>query len=349
MTPLSMKNSYLRIFFLCLIALGFTSCKSDNPGTKETEVLQAVDPATLLGSESKLLLDYLNELGDYVNSRNFPSLIKATSVYEGLGDQQLILDMRSEELFTKGHIKGAVRIDFSALPAYFETGIIPFEFDKIVLVSADGQDASYACCLLRLMGYGNVYAMRWGMSAWNIDFAKEHWLKALGSSYQDKMVTDLFEKAAEQKLPALNTGKTTGEEILLQRVNELFSEGTDVAHITADEVFADPGKYYIMNYIRRDKYEAGHIPGAIRYKPQATLGIVEAMSSIAQDKQSVVYCGTGHNSGFVTAYLRLFGYDARTLIYGNNAFMHNKMMEERETLSWLPFTEDEIQDFEYVN
>ena len=26
-----------------------------------------------------------------------------------------------------------------------------------------------------------------------------------------------------------------------------------------------------MNYIRKDKYDAGHIPGAIRYKPKGTL------------------------------------------------------------------------------
>ena len=47
------------------------------------------------------------------------------------------------------------------------TDIKPFEFDRIVLVSNDGQHASYTTSLLRLMGYGNVYALRWGMSGWN--------------------------------------------------------------------------------------------------------------------------------------------------------------------------------------
>ena len=198
------------------------------------------------------------------------------------------------------------------------------------------------------MGYGNVYSMRWGMSGWNSDFAKDHWLLAVGSEHQDKLLTDIFEKSAPRKLPELNTGKTTGEEILLYRVNQLFSEGSDVAHITADEVFANTDNYYIMNYIRRDKYEDGHIQGAIRYKPQATLGIVTEMSTIPQNKESIVYCGTGHTSEFVTAYLRLFDYDAHTLIYGNNAFMYDKMLKQRATLSYIPFTEEEIKGFEYV-
>ena len=343
-----MKNIFFGCFLLGVIVVSLISCDSGMKDKKQKAIVQSVDPAALVGSETKLLLDYLNELGDYVNSRSFPSLIKAESVHEGIGKDQLILDIRPEDLFEQGHIKGAVRIDFSSLPQYFESEIVPFEFDKIIIVSEDGQASSYATGLLRLMGYGNVYSMRWGMSGWNNDFAMNHWFKAIGSAYQNKLVTEVSEKAKSQKFPELNTGKTTGEAVLLDRVNKLFAEGSDVADVTAREVFANTSNYYIMNYIRRDKYEAGHIPGAIRYKPQATLGIVTAMSTIPQDKQSVVYCGTGHNSGFVTAYLRLFGYDAHTLIYGNNAFMYDKMVAERSTLSWLPFSEEEVKDYEYV-
>ncbi len=66
------------------------------------------------------------------------------------------------------------------------------------------------------------------------------------------------------------------------------------------------------------------------------------------DKPVVVYCGTGHNSGFVTAYLRLFGYDARTLSFGNNGFMYNKMVAQKAALSWLPFTKAESHDYPVV-
>jgi rhodanese-related sulfurtransferase len=65
-------------------------------------------------------------------------------------------------------------------------------------------------------------------------------------------------------------------------------------------------------------------------------------------KTAVIYCGTGHNSAFVTAYLRLFGYDARTLKYGNNAFMVDWMRKDAATLSWLPFSDADINDFPVV-
>ena len=70
--------------------------------------------------------------------------------------------------------------------------------------------------------------------------------------------------------------------------------------------------------------------------------------SIPRDRSIVVYCGTGHNSGFATAYLRLFGYDARTLRYGNNSFMYDKMIKQRTALSWLPFTSAEVNNFDVV-
>jgi rhodanese-related sulfurtransferase len=78
------------------------------------------------------------------------------------------------------------------------------------------------------------------------------------------------------------------------------------------------------------------------------LGDTDEMASIPVDKPVVVYCGTGHNSGFATAYLRLFGYDAHTLKYGNNGFMYNKMVKQRTALSWLPFSSADVNDFEVV-
>ncbi len=330
-----------------LLAFSLSSCNNSEKPKQETVKVQTIDPAQLISEESNSMLAYLNQLGDYVNSRSFPSLIKASSVYENLGDKQLIIDIREPESFTKGHITKAVNIDFKEIPEYLESKIIPFEFDKIIIVSASGQTSSYTTCILRLMGYGNVYSMRWGMSAWNTDFANENWFKAIGSEHEDKLETSLNEKASPQNMPSLNTGKNTGEEILLTRAYKLFADGLDPAHITADKVITASSNYYIMNYIRKDKYEAGHIPGAIRYKPQGTLGIINQMSTIPNEKESVVYCGTGHNSGFVTAYLRLFGYNAKTLMYGNNSFMYNKMVAERAALSWLPFTKDEVGNYPY--
>ena len=298
--------------------------------------------------ESQKLLKYLEESGDYVNGRNFPSLIKASSVFEELEGKIKIIDLRNSEAYAKGHIKGAVNVEFSKIPGYFANVIKPFEYDKIVMVCYAGQIASYATSLLRLMGYGNVYSMRWGMSGWNKDFAKNSWLKVISDKYEDKLETTENEKAVSYDFPLINTGKSSGEEIMVDRFNGLFAAGYDNAFISADQVFEQPKSFYTIDFERKDKYDSGHIPGAVRYKTNGTLGIVSEMQSIPTDKEVVIYCGTGHNSAFVTAYLLLFGYKAKTIIYGNNAFMHSKMLQDKKLLSWLPFTEVEIEGFPYV-
>ena len=150
----------------------------DAPGIKQkrnrnrNSASQEVKTPVVIGNETSLLLKDLEENGDYVNSQVFPSLIKASIVNESLGKNILVIDLRSSKLFSEGHIKGAVNKKFEDLPAYFETGIKPFEYDKIIMVCEDGQVSSYTTSLLRLMGYGNVYSMRWGMSAWNEKYAR---------------------------------------------------------------------------------------------------------------------------------------------------------------------------------
>ena len=347
-----MKNQLFPAFFVLILILLLSARCSENKSEKKAADTQGLTPAIktplIIGNETSLLLKDLEDNGDYVNSQVFPSLIKASIVNESLGKNILIIDLRSSKHFSEGHIKGSVNKRFEQLPAYLETGIKPFEYDKIIMVCEDGQVSSYTTCLLRLMGYGNIYSMRWGMSAWNAQYAKNGWLKGVSGKYEANLENKVNERPVSKGMPELGTGKVSGEEIGSARFHKLFEEGTDNILITADEVFSNPQKYFIINLERKDKYEDGHIPGSVRYKPEATLGFTEEMSSIPSDKTVVVYCGTGHNSGFATAYLRLFGYDARTLKYGNNSFMHDKMVRQRATLSWLPFTAADVNNFQTV-
>jgi rhodanese-related sulfurtransferase len=180
---MALKKFSVLILIMTLIFSGCT-----HTGKKAPENVKApVTPEIQVNREAMLLLKYLEQTGDYVNSRNFPSLIKASIVYKELGTNNLVIDLRKPDLFRKGHIKGAVNISQEGLPEYLETKIKPFTFGKIILVCSTGQVSSYAASLLRLMGYGNVYAMRWGMSAWNKESAKDFWLKGISSAYENRL------------------------------------------------------------------------------------------------------------------------------------------------------------------
>jgi rhodanese-related sulfurtransferase len=342
-----LKSLSLILPFIFFTFHGCTGKKVEKK-QEDSKVTAVVTESPEIGQETMLLLKDLEDNGDYVNSQFFPSLIKASVVNEELGGKDLVIDLRSKEMFSKGHIKGAVNKKFEELPEYFETGIKPFEYDKIILACDDGQVSSYTTSLLRLMGYGNVFAMRWGMSGWNKTFAEEGWLKGVSGKYEDRLEVSSNEIPKPTGMPEIKTGFMTGKEIGDARFRTLFAAGTGDILITSDEVFSNPQKYFIINLERKDKYDDGHIPGAIRYKPESTLGFTGMMSTIPFDKTVVVYCGTGHNSGFATAFLRLLGYDAKTLKYGNNSFMFDKMVKQKNALSWLPFSLTESNDFPVV-
>jgi rhodanese-related sulfurtransferase len=340
-------KTIFQIIVLAFVAV-FVSCSGGQKPKTETEAVaeKSAGQPVEINQEAKLLLDYLAETGDYVNSREFPSLIGAEAAEKALSGNTLVIDIRKPETFAKGHIKGAVNVEIGGLTDYFANKIKPFEYDKIILACYSGQSSSYSTSLLRLMGYGNVYSLRYGMSGWNPKMDNK-WLENINSNYEENLETTDIPKAEPGDFPLLNTGKNTGAEIFDERISSLFADYPN-ATISADTVFSHPEKYYIINYERKDKYEAGHIPGAVRYKTGGTLGILSEMQTIPADKEIVVYCGTGHNSAFVTAYLRLFGYKAKTLRFGNNGFMHNRMVAEKDRLSWQPFTEEDVMDFPVV-
>ncbi len=345
-----------RLTFLFLVILAVSCKPSAEKRNDESKAVGREGSAAVVSEAAvssfegpaALLLQQLRDQGDYVNSRQFPSMIKPETVFAELDSNILIIDLRRAEYFEGGHIKGAVNVRMEKLLDYFENDIIPFRFDKIILVCYAGHLSGYATNLMRLMGYGNVYSMRWGMGGWNADFAKDSWMKRISSEYRDRLSTEDHPKPPSRNQPVLQSTAATGEALLRERVSSLLNEGSKGIFASNEEVFSDPGEYFIINLERKDKYDSGHIPGAIRYKQQGFLGIPSEMGTLPVDKPIILYCGTGMTSAFAVAYLRLFGYDARSLSYGNNGFMHAKMLEEQEELSWHPFTESTPHDYPYA-
>jgi len=77
----------------------------------------------------------------------------------------LIVDVRGQDEFFSGHIKGAknVRGDFSEM-AVFE--IAPDRARPILVYCAAGNRGALAADNLQKMGYLNVFSLRGGLSSW---------------------------------------------------------------------------------------------------------------------------------------------------------------------------------------
>lgn len=322
-----MKKLNLLLFgFLFAILFVNTSCEKD----ETTKV-----------NEAEVLATYL-ETTDYVNTY-MPSIISATDVNSGnLVGSVYIIDIRATDAFAGGHIANAVNVPFADLLSHMENTDLS-AYEKVAIVCYSGQTAAYGASLLRLAGYDNVFSMAFGMSSWHIDFAGS-WNNNIGNAQGALFVTEESPKGAAGELPELATGKSTGEEILAARVATLFAEGFDPAKTTNATVFGALESNYIVNYWPANHYALGHIPGAIQYTPKESMKLAADLKTLPTDKTVVVYCYTGQTSAFLAAYLRLLGYDAKSLLFGCNGMWYNNMAENGMTV----FNEAKIMGYDYV-
>jgi filamentous hemagglutinin family protein len=60
----------------------------------------------------------------------------------------------------------------------------------------------------------------------------------------------------------------------------------------------------------------------------------------------VIYCYTGQTSAYLTGYLRVLGYDARSLLFGANGMIFDKMITDGVASAFVP--ETQIMDYDYV-
>lgn len=329
-------------FWYATIALFFVVSACGESGTEQEDagiILPEVD-------EFETLMSYIEWTGDYINSVKAPTLITVDEVYENLGGNIVVLDTRSPEAYAQGHIDGAKNVEYTELLSFLLNECYPSRYDMLVLVCYSGQSSSYAASILQMLGYRNAYAMKWGMSGWNRTFAEDKWLARTSNEYAGQLEKQSNSRGEANDYPQINTGERRGIEIMEARAQELFEAGFKPVTIDASKVFENPENYYIINYWPAEKYLAGHIPTAIQYTPKQSLKRSEFLNTLPLDKPIVTYCYTGQHSAFVTAYLRLIGYDAYTLVYGANSFMHG-VMRDNEKIG-KAFSESMIRDYPYI-
>lgn len=325
-----MNKKLLWILNILILAILVTGCQ------KEEEI-----------DESEVLAAYLEStaspLGkDFVNS-DLPTIMSAEELNTlNVTNQVYIIDLRSAADFATGHIKNAHNVALADIVTHMGT-VNEASYTKIAIVCYTGQTAGYAASLLRLLGHSKVFSLKWGMCSWHADFASR-WNNAISNTYATQFVATNTDKGANGAMPVLTTGKTTGQEILEARVSALLSEGFTPATVTAATVFGNPSGYYIVNYWPAAQYaDPGHITGAIQYTPKETLKLSADLKTLPTDKPIVVYCYTGQTSAFIAAYLRLLGYDAKSLMFGANSMIYDIMV----TKSMTTWKATEIKGYTY--
>ena len=302
-------------YVLAMLVMGLlclNSCKDDSGSEVKLDSTQ-------------LLMDHLTDIDmdlNHVIKNSAGQKFVMGAPADGNLSAKYIIDIRNSTDFGDNHITGAHNIAFTEiLDEAAKAGSTP-----ILVVCYTGQTACYATSLLRLYGYQDAMALKWGMSGWHTTTDK--WtaqIADLADGHNNWSYGNAPDKVTHSN-PEFTTTATTGTAILKERVELAVAQGFKTA--SAADVLATPTDYFVNNYFSTTDYTAfGHIDGAQRLLP-LLIKPLEAgdasMNNINPSSKVVTYCYTGQTSAVVTAYLRVLGYDAYSLTFGMNKLFNHE-------------------------
>ena len=299
------KLANLFLLFALVPMLIFTNCKNT-----EEEVNQYSTLTEYLETEGM-------DLNHIISNADGVKFVYAPASEEDVANRYII-DIRSASDYAAGRIEGAHNYAFSDILTAAEEAAAAGQ--QILVVCYTGQTACYATSLLRLAGYDDAQALKWGMSGWNQDFDK--WTDNVSDVAEGSANwTNAAAPAnAAYGNPLIVTEGADGAAILQARIEAVIAEGFQ--GVAASAVVEAPGDYFINNYFSEADYLGfGHIDGAHRISP--LLLSDGSMSYLDPDAKVVTYCYTGQTSAIITAYLRVIGYDAYSLKFGMNGLYHS--------------------------
>jgi rhodanese-related sulfurtransferase len=247
----------------------------------------------------------------------------------GTGNHFLI-DIRSSANYDLGYIDGVHHVALADVVSYEAANNTAN--DPVVVICDTGQVAGHAVMALRLSGVSTAKVLKWGMCGWHSDFGQ--WtanIDNLRLDYPAGWTTG----DDPPTLPSLadpdpGTGLSDGAAILAYQIDNAILDGFN--GVNAADVLDDYGDYHTINYWKETDWDTyGHITDAYLIDPDDLA--IDLLAALDPTGVNVVYCWSGQTSSMVTAWLSLFGYDARSLKYGVNAITYDDLTGHNWTAS----------------
>jgi len=310
------KLSLLIIGLLFVPTLFFTSCDRGDDLIVDGEA--SVPTFTIL---KNYMVDNSLDINKIITSdagQKFVVGAPAVADYDAAAykAKYYIMDIRSAAKYAESHIDGAVNVAFGDIL----TESAKAGSKTILMVCYTGQTACYATALLRMYGYTDTQALKWGMTGWSS--TTDSWTGKVGNvgstsanwSFNAAPDVNIFDE------PVLNSLSVDGGDILRKRVEQAVADGFKTASNT--DVVGTPSDYFINNYFSDADFTGfGHITGSHKILPLTLAG--NEYKNLDASAKIVTYCYTGQTSAVVTACLNVLGYDAYSLTFGMNGLNHS--------------------------
>lgn len=341
-----MNPDRYKIYFIILL-LFLAGCLEDN--------IEVINPPSQ--NITAQLLNFFEAIGDFPNTIEAPGLITAAQLYSDPAGF-IVLDIRSADEYSLGHIEGSVNVSFGELFELADSISGINSDQKILLVSKNGQSSAYFVSLLRLAGFRNTYSLNYGMAAWHEDFA-EDWFNALGSHPNILEFNNvLFPKNNFTSLPVLVFPDSLGsvEGRAKYRIKQVIQKGfVENINFRRKLVYTDE---YVICYGEGRLYyspgfsvypEMGHSANVRHYMASTVFDFrsVNFLQTLPPDRNIIIYSGDGQLSSCMAAYLTALGYKAQTLLFGANQLFYPRLQTEEELFQYR-FWEGVIGNYPYV-
>ncbi len=286
------------LILISIIAFIFQGCNKQNTGGN--------------ANAYNVLVNYLDS-----NGLDLPAIMEDHQSFlydapeEGNVSGKWVMDIRNASDFAAGHILQAHSV------GYKDVLIAATGADKpILVVDYTGEVASYVVILLRLYGYEDAQALKWGMSGWNEQF--DVWTLNCKNLVNENNWTSGSFETETYNFPDLVTDESDSTAILAERIKKVFAAG--YKGIKPEDVLENSSGYSINFYMPENDYTGfGHVHGAFRVYPVNSMDL-----SNFNPVKKIVNCSySGHTSAAVSAYLNVLGFDAWNLKYGLNGMTNS--------------------------
>ncbi|HBN08438.1 MAG TPA: rhodanese-like domain-containing protein [Cyanobacteria bacterium UBA8530] len=84
----------------------------------------------------------------------------------------LVIDVRSQAEFRRGHLEGAILVPHNEIPALAEE-LLPFKDRKVLLYCRSGMRSRMAAKHLEDLGFSNVKELAGGLASWRYGTVKD--------------------------------------------------------------------------------------------------------------------------------------------------------------------------------
>jgi rhodanese-related sulfurtransferase len=251
-------------------------------------------------------LDLESTFADYIDSLpgSF-NAVRVGDVEEAIAsdDVPILLDVRTVDEFTEGHIEGAIHVPLNDVTQNLD--LLPDLDAEIIVYCGSGHRSAMAMTALNVLGYDNAVSLLGGVRAW---------------TGADLPITDAVAPVEAGTAPDFDTALFAVVDDYVQSI----PPGYDIIRADALNVALVEEDIFLLDVRTSGEFEDGYIGGAVHVPLSDLMTSLDTLPDA--DASIVVYDNPTHRSSIAMVLLQMLGYDnVQTLGGGYGAWVNSDL------------------------